>query len=437
MRRKYYLHQRKGVFYAELVCPETGRKLSARSTGATTRDEALLRVSEWLRDGIPAGRQRKPRPVGLAFSLAAILEAVKKAPLDPAGAEAVVQALKARGLVAGNFSRPDSPAQVPFLDFLRDAWDPEKSGFIKEKAAYGHPLTKRHVIESSGLISRYWDVPEFREIPLADIERNAMKDHLFSLRARGLTPGTVNKALAAVSAPLAWAVKQGLIQESPAAGIPRFSGTSRERGILTSAEIESLAKLEWADRRARAAFFVALTCGLRLSEVLGLRVQDIAEDRLLVRHSYSWADGLTCLKNKEAREVSVLPELRDELRSISAENPHGLGGKAFIFFGLMPDRPIDGKVLADGYTEALAAIGIGPQARKGRNLVFHGLRHLYATTIVERVGEARAMKATGHRTAAMLQHYAGHQTEESVQAVGAAVGEAFGRIVKFRKAANE
>lgn len=30
--RRYYLHQRKGVYYAELFDPATGRKLPARST---------------------------------------------------------------------------------------------------------------------------------------------------------------------------------------------------------------------------------------------------------------------------------------------------------------------------------------------------------------------------------------------------------------------
>ena len=50
--RRYYLHRRKSVFYAELVTPE-GRKLTAKSTGKTTRDEALLVVSRWLEGGIP------------------------------------------------------------------------------------------------------------------------------------------------------------------------------------------------------------------------------------------------------------------------------------------------------------------------------------------------------------------------------------------------
>jgi hypothetical protein len=47
MRRKYYLHKRNGIFYAELVDPQTGCKLPARSTGTSDRDDALLVVPKF------------------------------------------------------------------------------------------------------------------------------------------------------------------------------------------------------------------------------------------------------------------------------------------------------------------------------------------------------------------------------------------------------
>ncbi|MCL1993681.1 MAG: hypothetical protein FWG66_12120, partial [Spirochaetes bacterium] len=43
MRREYYLHTRKnGIFYVEFVCPESGAKMTARSTGE--KDEIKARV---------------------------------------------------------------------------------------------------------------------------------------------------------------------------------------------------------------------------------------------------------------------------------------------------------------------------------------------------------------------------------------------------------
>jgi hypothetical protein len=45
--RRYYLPTRhNGMFYAELVDPQTGLKLTARSTVTKDRDNALLKIAE-------------------------------------------------------------------------------------------------------------------------------------------------------------------------------------------------------------------------------------------------------------------------------------------------------------------------------------------------------------------------------------------------------
>jgi len=71
--RPYYLHKRVGIWYAELVDMETGCKLTACSTGKTNRDEALLVIAEWLKNGVPTGRKGKTRPVELAADIENIL----------------------------------------------------------------------------------------------------------------------------------------------------------------------------------------------------------------------------------------------------------------------------------------------------------------------------------------------------------------------------
>jgi hypothetical protein len=68
MRRKFYLHKRRGVFYACLVNQETGLPMSARSTGERDRDAALIVVSGWLRDGLP-GKDGERRKAEAAFDL--------------------------------------------------------------------------------------------------------------------------------------------------------------------------------------------------------------------------------------------------------------------------------------------------------------------------------------------------------------------------------
>ena len=98
--RRYYLHTRhNGTFYAELVDPQTGAKLTARSTGTKDRDEALLKIAEWLKSGIPTGRVRKPRPLETAAGIESALRAIRKADLNSDDALRIVQALRDRGLI--------------------------------------------------------------------------------------------------------------------------------------------------------------------------------------------------------------------------------------------------------------------------------------------------------------------------------------------------
>lgn len=42
MRRKYYLHKRKCIYYAELVNPENGQKFTTKSTGEQNKANAYL-----------------------------------------------------------------------------------------------------------------------------------------------------------------------------------------------------------------------------------------------------------------------------------------------------------------------------------------------------------------------------------------------------------
>ena len=97
--RRYYLHTRyNGVFYVELIDPQTGTKLPARSTGTKNRDKALLRVAEWLKSGIPTGRTRKPRPLEAVAGIENILKAMRRTKLNSDDALRIVQALKDREL---------------------------------------------------------------------------------------------------------------------------------------------------------------------------------------------------------------------------------------------------------------------------------------------------------------------------------------------------
>ncbi|MDR1931928.1 MAG: hypothetical protein LBQ57_03785 [Spirochaetales bacterium] len=141
--RRYYLHTRhNGTFYVELVDPATGLKLTARSTGTRDRDEAVLKIAEWLKSGVPTGHQRHLRPMEVATGMDAILTAIRKTDLNSDDALRIVAALKERALIDVSTVK-HGKGSVLFNDFLDEFWDYEASPYVREKKLTGIVLSCR------------------------------------------------------------------------------------------------------------------------------------------------------------------------------------------------------------------------------------------------------------------------------------------------------
>ena len=96
--RRFYLHMRAGIYYAELVDQVTGKKLPAKSTGERNEDEARDVVHEWLRTE----------------------------DITASDAERIAEAPKARGLLL-TYTTPGSLGAELFTDFLTRFWTYDKS----------------------------------------------------------------------------------------------------------------------------------------------------------------------------------------------------------------------------------------------------------------------------------------------------------------------
>jgi integrase len=60
----------------------------------------------------------------------------------------------------------------------------------------------------------------------------------------------------------------------------------------------------------------------------------------------------------------------------------------------------------------------------------HGLRHTYTAYLRDKINDKLLQSQTGHKTAAMLDHYSNHRKEGDRLAIQAAVLQAFGSLVK-------
>jgi integrase len=440
--RRYYLHTRhNGTFYAELVDPQTGAKLTAKSTGTKNRDEALLKIADWLKSGVPTGRVRKPRPLEAAAGIENILKAIRRTELNSDDALRIVQTLKDRGLI-DIAAVKSGKGSISFTEFLEGFWDFETSPYVKEKKAHGHTIGRHHCYDMMNSIHAFYD-NYFQSRPLNSITREDLKSFSLFLTEKRERPegykgrfseklslSYINRILIAGTTALSWAFREGHIPLDPTAGLMRFSGMPEKRGTLMPLEAQALFAARWKDKRAYAASLLGCTTGLRSGEVLALKLEDIEPRIINVRHSWSAYDGLKTPKNGEARRVPLQPEVRAELLELAKENPYGPGG--FIFYGGLADKPIDGSILLDGLYDALTGIGIDAAAR---GIVFHSWRHYYAARMADKMSAEEVSRITGHKSRAVFDAYADHITEENLEAVGRVGAEVFGNLLQFRKGA--
>ena len=174
-------------------------------------------------------------------------------------------------------------------------------------------------------------------------------------------------------------------------------------------QVSAVFDAEWENDAAKLANLLACYTGMRQGEIAGLRMEDIGVDRLYVRHSWNKYEGLKCCKNGEEREVPITPKLRDMLMAQAALNPYNEGISGFVFFGLLPSQPTDPKNWLKYLRRVLANIGYSEPEK----ITFHAWRHLWCSRMSDEIADKRVlMTSSGHKTEAMLDHYAAHMEQE-------------------------
>ena len=131
----------------------------------------------------------------------------------------------------------------------------------------------------------------------------------------------------------------------------------------------------------RALFMAVYGCGLRVSEVVALRAEDIDSKRMVLRVCQG--------KGMKDRYVMLSPKLLEVLR----EYYKAFRPTATLFFGKDKERPLDrGTVL-------LACRRFARCAGLTKHVTVHTLRHSFATHLLEAGVDLRTIQALlGHRS---------------------------------------
>ncbi|MEX2442530.1 MAG: site-specific integrase [Alkalispirochaeta sp.] len=432
--RRFSLYKRGKYFYVQFFNEKTGKYLSGRSTGQTSRNAAVAAVLEWDTTDNTAELAR-------AESINTIIETIKITDLRPADIDKITAALNNKGARLSAHSSNDSSSEN-LVSFLQRFWNYDESPYVAEKNAHGQAIGRRRCNDMSYAVNGHWK-RRFPDISLGDITRRDLTEFGIDLSKLGLAAKTINHVIQAGTVALSWAFANELIPANPAAHLRKFSGRSEKRGVLSISEAKALFALRWEDERARTANLVAATTGLRAGEIAALRLQDIGVKTVSVVHAWSNDDRLKAPKNGEQRTVPLLAAVRRSLLSLVSANPWQSDPEAWVMWSTRnPDRPVDPQHFYRELIKTLPRLRVSQSEYENvsvrrrerdywreRKIVFHSWRHFYAARMADRIDKHKVMQATGHRSESVFDVYADHVTDETMEEVATVTVQAFGELL--------
>jgi len=212
-------------------------------------------------------------------------------------------------------------------------------------------------------------------------KQQAVEDFLLDKHKLKQSPQTINLALNAVK------YLYSEVLKDPQKIDLKFAKRSKKLPVVLSrAEIERIIE---ANDNAKYKLMISLgyACGLRVSEVVKLRVEDLDIDELVVH--------IRGAKGKKDR-ISVLPEkLQNDLRNIIA----GKNNNDFVFTSNRGGK-LTTTSLQKMFRKSLAKTKVSKPA------TFHSLRHSFATHLLENGTDVRyVQELLGHSNIRTTQIY--------------------------------
>lgn len=177
---------------------------------------------------------------------------------------------------------------------------------------------------------------------------------------------------------------------------PRPKTESRLPKVLSKEEVKLLFD-QVTNKKHRCELMLAYSCGLRVSEVANMKVEDIDSKRMivLVEQGKGRKDRVTTLSNK------LLDELRDYYKDYQPQ--------IWLFENPSKTGPISNRTLQVVFNRAVA------KAKINKSVTFHSLRHSYATHLLEEgVALRYIQELLGHKNSKTTERYT-HVSTYSLQ----------------------
>jgi integrase/recombinase XerC len=279
------------------------------------------------------------------------------------------------------------PSVNAFINYLR-----------VERNASRH--TVRSYEDDLALFCRYLEETQGAGADPAAADARRLRRYSAWLSGQGYAPSTIARRLASLRSFYRYQRRQGLLKTDPAGGLRNPKQAQRLPRLLKVEDVirllDSIATAEPLGVRDRAMFETLYGGGLRVSELVGLDLDDLDLDQELIRvRGKGRRERLCPIGPMAARWIETWRRQRQPRRSDERAlflNRYG---------GRLTTRSV-GRLL-DQY---LVAVGLQSAASP------HTLRHSFATHLLDRGADLRSVQELlGHRNLTTTQLYT-HVTQE-------------------------
>ncbi|MGZ8411115.1 MAG: site-specific tyrosine recombinase XerD [Gemmatirosa sp.] len=298
---------------------------------------------------------------------------------------------------AGAFAVPDEVARAYRLEQFHDFLALERGAAETTQEAYARDVARFAVFARTSGVA----VP-------GDATPRALREFVFHLKDLGLAPSSIRRTVSAVRTYYRFLLAEGYVARDPSERLETPQRWRTLPEVLTVAEVERLLAAPSLDDtlvfRDRGMLELAYGAGLRVSEWIGLRTQDVLfDDQLLRVFGKGSKERLVPIGRSAIGAVAVyLRELRPNLEKGK--------GKGVLFLNARGEplsRMGAWTILRKHVERAQITKPVSP----------HTLRHSFATHLLEGGADLRAVQEMlGHADIATTQIYT-HVDREYLRSV--------------------
>lgn len=213
-----------------------------------------------------------------------------------------------------------------------------------------------------------------RSLTTYQIERYIVK----MIKVEELNPKTVKNRISLLRSSFDMAVKSGLLRDNPCTGVELPKLKAPEIKILSEAEIDLfMEKLREQDLDLQVLCELALFCGLRRGEILGLTSEDIDIDNSIirVRTVRYWIDGHTVIdepKTEKSKRTFSCPRfIMNDIVKLQQEHAEMTDCNYLIQYVGEPIMPDYASKRVIKFIDSLEA----------SHVTLYGLRHTFASML--------------------------------------------------------